>query len=54
MSHELDKYTDHSMMRIVAVIFIGGLLWGSCHPANPAAGTPVEHKCLTDVGYERC
>ena len=44
---------DNSMVYL-AVFFIIGLLWMFSHPANDAAGTPTEHKCYYESGYERC
>lgn len=39
-------------MKVLACIFIGGAMLYSCHPAPH--GGPVEHKCWTEVGYEKC
>ena len=36
------------------VLFVIALLWMSMHPANDPAGTPTEHKCYYEAGYERC
>lgn len=44
---------DNSMT-ILGVIFVLGMIWMFMHPANDAAGSPTEHKCWTDVGYESC
>ena len=49
-----DRYQPDRTMTYVVVFFLVGLLWMFMHPANDAAGTPTEHKCYSEAGYERC
>ena len=45
---------EDNSLAIGGVLFVIALLWMSMHPANDAAGTPTEHKCYYESGYERC
>ena len=49
--HTLDDVDP--AMKVLAGIFIVGALMYSCSP-TPSSDGPVEHKCWTEVGYEKC
>jgi hypothetical protein len=49
-----DRYKPDNSMTWVVVFFLIGLLWMFLHPANDSAGTPTEHKCWYETGYETC